>query len=132
MVILNDQLSRTYLLRTSIIKIRPPKRTTGLTSRRFVTFTVWPNQMKEYSKLRFGYLKYVDNSSGNLPFFFHSDTTSDFHKFDKYCSSQVTRFWHTFSNLHLHYYILHLSDLSPFNMCSAYSVFLNYSVLKSS
>ena len=32
--------------------------------------------MKEFSKLRFVYLKYVDNWSGNLHFFFHIDTVT--------------------------------------------------------
>ena len=43
------------------IKIGSPKRTTGLKSLNFAAFTVWTRWMKEFSKLRFVYLKYVDN-----------------------------------------------------------------------
>ena len=77
------------------IKIGSPKRTTGLKSLNFATFTVWTRKMREFSKLRFVCLKYVDNWSGNLHFFFHTDTAASTCSM-KYRSSQLAHVWHTF------------------------------------
>lgn len=111
------------------IKIGSPKRTTGLKSLNFAAFPVWTWKMKEFSKLRFVYLKYVDNWSGNLHFFFHIDTAASMCSMN-YCSSQLARLRHTFINLNLHYHtvlIYHLFESFP------YSVFFNYFVfIKSS
>ena len=111
------------------IKIGSPKRTTGLKSLHFAAFTVWTRKMKEFSKLRFVYLKYVNNWSGNLHFFFHIDTEASMCSMN-YCSSQLARLRHTFINLNLHYHIVliyHLFESFP------YSVFFNYFIfIKSS